>query len=94
MSLEDFMIPCFTKKLFGIECFGCGMQRSLLMVFKGNLQEAWNLYPAVFPFLIFISFLAISFVDKTRNYSKLIIGSAIVMALVMVVSYFFRHPIF
>ncbi len=93
MALEEYMLPCLSKSLFGMECFGCGMQRSVVMVFQGNLSDAWHLFPAVYPLLIFVAFLGVSFIDKTRNYSNLIVGSAAVMAVVMVVSYFFRHPL-
>ncbi len=93
MALEEYMLPCLSKSLFGVECFGCGMQRSVVMVFQGKLSEAWHLFPAVYPLLIFVAFLGVSFIDKTRNYSNLIVGSAAVMAVVMVVSYFFRHPL-
>lgn len=91
MALEEYMLPCFSKKLFGVECFGCGMQRSLVMVFQGKLNEAWHLFPAVYPLLFFATFLGLSIIDKKRNYGNWIIGSAILMAAVMVVSYFFRH---
>lgn len=94
MALENYMLPCFSKTLFGVECFGCGLQRSAVLVFQGKLGEAWQLFPAIYPMFIFAIFLGISIVDKSRNYGNLIIGSAVVMAIAMVVSYFFRHPVF
>ena len=94
MALEEYMLPCLSKKLFGVECFGCGMQRSVVMVFQGKLGEAWHLFPAVYPLFFFALFLGLSIVDKKRNYGNYIIGSGAVMSAVMVVSYFFRHPVF
>lgn len=93
MALEEYMLPCLSKKLFGVECFGCGMQRSLVMVFQGKFGEAWHLFPAVYPLMFFIAFLAIDFFDKSKSYGTYIISSAVVMTFTMVVSYFFRHPI-
>lgn len=94
MALEEYMLPCLSKKLFGVECFGCGMQRSIVMVFQGKFGEAWHLFPAVYPFFFFALFLGLSVIDKKRNYGNYIIVSSIVMSITMVVSYFFRHPIF
>ncbi|MGS0524465.1 DUF2752 domain-containing protein [Zobellia nedashkovskayae] len=30
------MLPCLNKKLFGIDCPGCGLQRSIVLFFKGR----------------------------------------------------------
>ncbi len=59
MELEKYMLPCLNKKLFGIDCPGCGIQRSLAALIEGNFTEAFNLYPAVFTLLaLFVFFLA------------------------------------
>ena len=94
MALEDYMLPCLNKKLFGIECFGCGSQRALLMVFQGDFVGAFKMFPAVYPMLFFFLFLALNFIDKKRNYSNIIIGLGIFTAIVMIVSYYLKYPIF
>ncbi|MFC6268847.1 DUF2752 domain-containing protein [Frigoriflavimonas asaccharolytica] len=94
MVLEEYMLPCLSKSLFGIECFGCGMQRSVVMVFQGRFLDAWKLFPAVYPFFFFAAFLAIDYFDKSKSYGKMIIISAVIMSFTMVISYFFRHPLF
>ncbi|WP_348425824.1 DUF2752 domain-containing protein, partial [Maribacter dokdonensis] len=35
LALGNFMLPCFTKQLLGVDCPGCGLQRSLLFLSKG-----------------------------------------------------------
>lgn len=94
MALEDYMLPCPTKKYFGIECFGCGMQRSLALLLRGDFQEAFNMFPAVYTTLLFFFFVVISFVDRQRNYGKILIMLGISNAIIMVVAYFIKHPIF
>ncbi len=94
MALEDYMLPCLNKKLFGIECFGCGSQRAIMMVFQGDFAGAFKMFPAVYTLLLFFLFLAINFIDKKRNYSNIIIGLAIVTAITMFVSYYLKYPIF
>lgn len=88
--MEEYMLPCMNKKLFGIECFGCGTQRSLMLLIKGDFIGAFNMFPAIFTTLLFFIVLALHFIDKSRNYQKAIIGLAITNAVIMVVSYFYR----
>jgi hypothetical protein len=50
--LENNLLPCAYKSLFGIDCPACGMQRSLLSFLKGDLQESFFLYPPLLFVLI------------------------------------------
>ena len=93
MALEDYMLPCLNKKLFGVECFGCGSQRALLLVLEGRFSEAFHMFPAVYTLILFFGCLLINTVDKKRNYGVLLIALAIINAVIMVVSYFYRHPV-
>ncbi len=90
MAFEDFMIPCMNKQLFGVDCLGCGTQRALLLVLKGDFVAAFHMFPAIYTTLIFFAFLGLHFIDKSRNYQKIIIGLAIVNAIIMIVSYFYK----
>ena len=45
-SFEDYMLPCLNKKLFGIECMGCGLQRSISLILHGELKEAFFYVPS------------------------------------------------
>lgn len=91
MVLNDYMLPCLNKKLFGIECFGCGTQRAISLILEGKFVEAFQMYPAVYTVLLFFGFVIINFIDKKRNYGNIIVGLAIINAIIMVVSYFIRH---
>ncbi len=90
MAFEDFMIPCMNKQFFGVDCLGCGTQRALLLVLKGDFVAAFHMFPAIYTTLIFFAFLGLHFIDKSRNYQKIIIGLAIVNAIIMIVSYFYK----
>jgi hypothetical protein len=52
MKIEDFMLPCPSKKFLGIECFGCGAQRAI-MVFEGRFGDAFHMFPAVYTLFSF-----------------------------------------
>jgi Protein of unknown function (DUF2752) len=90
LDLEKYMFPCVSKKLFGVECLGCGSQRALVLVCKGNFIEAFEMYPAIYTTILFFAFLGLHFFDKTRNYSKTIIGLAIANMIIMIVAYFYK----
>lgn len=43
--LEQHMLPCGMKRLFLIDCPGCGLQRSVLSLLKGDFAASWDAYP-------------------------------------------------
>jgi hypothetical protein len=91
--MEDFMLPCPIKKVFGVECLGCGSQRAIVMVFEGRFSEAFHLFPAVYTLLIFFGFLVLNIFDKKRNYGNILIFLAVINLIIMIISYFFKHHI-
>lgn len=91
MQIEDFMLSCPSKKFLGIECFGCGTQRAIVMVFQGKFSEAFQMFPAVYTLLLFFLFAGIHFIDKKRSYGQILIFLAIINSLIMVISYFYKH---
>lgn len=48
MGLQEHMLPCVSKQFFGVECPGCGLQRSLAFLISGDLVAAFYMYPAIF----------------------------------------------
>lgn len=90
-DLQNFMLPCLSKTLFGIECLGCGFQRSLLLLFQGQFKAAFEMYPAIFTSLIFIASLLLNAFHKKGNYSKAIVILAIINATIMIVGYYYKH---
>ena len=44
--LQDHLIPCPFKALTGIDCPGCGFQRSILALIQGDIAKSIYLYPA------------------------------------------------
>lgn len=84
------MIPCLNKKIFGIDCIGCGTQRAIILILKGDYLKAFYMFPAIYTLLLFFGVLALHFIDKNRNYHKIIITLAIINALIMFVSYIYK----
>lgn len=93
MNIEDYMLSCTIKSTFGIECFGCGMQRALLLIFKGDFAAAFQMHPPVYSFLLFVVSLLIFIFKKSKITQNLVIGSAIFYAIFAVGAYTVKHVI-
>ncbi len=87
MDLEKYMIPCMNKKLFGFDCPGCGTQRALALIMEGEFTAAFQMFPAIYTTIFLFVVIGLNFIDKTRNYHKLIIGLAITNTVIMLAAY-------
>lgn len=90
LNLENYMIPCFNKQLFGIDCLGCGTQRAIVLILKGDFIAAFYQFPAIYTTLLFFGFVGLHFFDKNRNYHLPMTGLAIINAIIMIVSYIYK----
>ena len=52
LDIEKYMLPCMNKSLFGVDCIGCGTQRSLLLLVNGEFTKAFYQFPAVYTTLL------------------------------------------
>ncbi len=91
MDIEDFMLTCPSKKFLGVECLGCGAQRAIVLVFEGKFSEAFQMYPAVYTLLLFLFTLGVSFIDKKRKYSNILLVMVVVNLIIMVIGYGYKH---
>ena len=91
MDLENYMLPCWSKTLFGVECLGCGLQRAFLLLLKGDFVGAFEMYPALYVTLVFFGLIGLNLVVKSRNYQKSIIVMAVVTGFFMIGGYIYKH---
>lgn len=89
--MEDYMLPCMHKKLFGMDCLGCGIQRSFMLLINGDLEGAFKMYPALFTMILFFVFIVLQIFDKKRNYHTPTIITGIITAVIMLVSYSIKY---
>jgi hypothetical protein len=59
--LQNHLLPCPFKYLTGIDCPGCGFQRSVIALIQGDFHKSIALYPAAIPLLMFFLY---GFADK------------------------------
>ncbi len=88
--LENHMGSCFYKSHFGVECPGCGMQRSFIELLKGNLTESFFLYPALLPIIFTLVFLILHIIYKYKNGALILKISFIFTASTMIISYIIK----
>jgi len=50
--LQNHLLTCPFKKLTGIDCPGCGLQRSVVALLQGNIIKSIEFYPATLPILL------------------------------------------
>lgn len=93
MTIEEYMLPCLNKKLLGIECFGCGSQRALLLILKGDFVEAFKMFPAIYPMLILFLLIGFSIFNPQKKLGNWVLYIGIFTALTMVVSYYIKYPL-
>lgn len=86
-SIGDFMLPCLNKKLFGMECPGCGLQRSFVLLSQGEFVAAFKMYPAIFPLLTFIIFLGLSIFVSFKNSDKIKMYLAILTIATIIINF-------
>lgn len=90
LSLDNYMLPCLNKSLFGFECPGCGLQRSVVMLIKGDFIGALHMYPAIYTLIpLGVVFIANRFVDyKYQN--TLTITLSVLSVTLILTNYIFK----
>ncbi len=88
--LERHMMICYYKKLSGIDCPGCGMQRAFIYLLRGNFIESFHSYPALLPVLFTLTLTAIHLSYGLKNGAALIKYSFIITISIVIISYVFK----
>jgi hypothetical protein len=91
MSLVSFfennMLTCSIKGLTGLECPGCGMQRALVSLLRGNLSESIMHHPALIPLIFTIAFTALHLCFNFKNGARHIVVFYCISVSLMIVNF-------
>ncbi|WP_431174224.1 DUF2752 domain-containing protein [Flagellimonas flava] len=90
LSAKDYMLPCLNKKLFGIDCPGCGMQRAVNLLLHGDFVEAFKMYPAVYPIVLLLLFLISNLFLKLKYAHQIKFFLMLVTAGTIIISYILK----
>ncbi|WP_348727301.1 DUF2752 domain-containing protein [Tenacibaculum sp. 190130A14a] len=84
------MVPCLSKKMFGIDCMGCGIQRSINLLLQGEFIAAFKMYPAIYTLIILFGFILLNIKFKFQNAQKIISILAVLNVLIIITSYILK----
>lgn len=90
-GIEDYMLPCFSKTYFNMNCLGCGAQRAAAFLFKGEFVAAFKMYPAIYTLLLFALFLIFNQFYKIKYSEQLKIVLVVSNILLIVINYLLKN---
>ena len=88
--MEEYMLPCLNKEIFGVDCLGCGIQRATAFLFRGEFVAAFKMYPAIYTLFLLLGFLIFNLFVKFKHDMKIKIGLIFLNVIIVVVSYFIK----
>ncbi|MBV7270343.1 DUF2752 domain-containing protein [Winogradskyella luteola] len=89
-GLDDYMLPCLNKKLFGFDCMGCGLQRSIAFLIEGQFIDAFIMYPAVYTLMALLGFIIVNSFKNFKKGTKIITILAILNVVTIIGNYLLK----
>ncbi len=90
LAAKDLMLPCLSKQLLGMDCPGCGIQRSAWLLLQGEFLAAFKMYPAIYPILGLFAFLLLDRFFRIRYANSISIGLMITSVLMILANFVYK----
>jgi hypothetical protein len=87
---ESNSLPCLLKSISGVECPGCGTQRAIIELMKGNLWESLIAWPPLLLVLFMMLYLILFLRFKFTNGTKVLTITFIINAVVITINYIYK----
>lgn len=87
--MEEHMLTCSYKSTFGVECLGCGTQRSIYALFQGDIIDAFIMNPGVPLFILTVLIGGYMIYRKSRFIAATFITGVSLTVLGMIVKFTF-----
>lgn len=84
------MLPCISKQILNITCPGCGLQRSVLLLFYKEFYKAFLMYPAIYFLLILLILIFLKTIFKKLKIQKSINIIAILTISTIFINYIIK----
>lgn len=88
--MEELLLPCLNKEFLGLECYGCGGQRAMLLLLDGNFEGAFKMFPAIYPLLFLLVFVLINIFIKFKFDFSIKIGLIILTGGTILLNYLIK----
>ncbi len=82
---------CVFRRVTGLPCPSCGMTRSYLALFSGDIGRAFFMHP-LFPLIPLIAFLVIYSHYKEKNFTKIYIALCVLFIVVYIIRMIVLFP--
>ena len=90
LGLKDYMLPCLNKQMFGMDCPGCGLQRSVLLLFSGEFVAAFQMFPAIFTLIPLFSVILLNRFFTLKYGYQFIIGLSISSGIIILINFILK----
>ncbi|MFB0903861.1 MAG: DUF2752 domain-containing protein [Nonlabens sp.] len=90
---DSWMLPCMSKQLIGMDCPGCGIQRSISFLLEGNISDSFLIYPGLFPGIFLFFFLIFDWFKDIRNGEEIKLWATVITIGTILTSYFIKMAI-
>ena len=88
--LESNLLSCSWKQYLDQECMGCGMQRALILLLKGDLIGSFKMYPALFTLVIMFVYLALHLKFNYKKGHLILLYLFILNVIIILVNYLIK----
>ena len=88
--LSQHLLSCPFKANLGIDCPGCGFQRSVIALLKGNFLASLTLYPATIPFLFVVIFMLVHLKYDFKFGAWIIKITVATIAVIILINYIYK----
>lgn len=88
--LEKNLFSCQWKEHLNIECMGCGFQRSLIYLLKGEFVDAFYVFPAIYTLILMFAILILHLKFNFKKGGKILLFVFIINILVMLSNYILK----
>ncbi len=95
--LQRHMLTCPSRKWLHMDCPGCGMQRSIIALFRGHIYESFLLHPAGILVIAMLLLTIAHLIYRFRKGALLLIWMQSCIAIVSLTFYVYKilnHQIF
>ena len=88
--LESHLLACPFKKLTGLDCPGCGLQRSIVSLLKGDVVASIKFYPPTFSILVLLIFGVLHLKFDFKNGALMIKTLYILTTVIIIINYIYK----
>ena len=85
--IKSHQMQCYFKNNYGVECPGCGIQTSFILLLEGEIIESVHAYPGLIPMLISLLFIFL-YINLKKNWIEKVLIISLISTIVIIMGSF------